>query len=99
MISRENKSISPKAKRVLLYLLSLPSNWKIYHSQLRKGLGVGEEYINSCMEELINAGYAERTRERIKGIYQPYKYKILEFKKKFTKPGKPTRKKKKKINK
>lgn len=84
MISREmaqDKSISPKAKGVLLYLFSLPSDWKIYHSQLREGLGVGEEYINSAMDELLKAGYAERSRERINGMYQPYKYKIREFKK------------------
>lgn len=76
-----DKSISPKAKGILGYLLSLPSNWKIYHSQLQDALAVGEDYINSGMEELINAGYAERTRERIKGVFQPYKYKIREVKK------------------
>lgn len=84
MISREmaqDKSISPKAKGVLLYLLSLPRDWKIYHSQLQNGLGVGEDYITSAMEELISNGYADRTRERVKGIFQPYKYKIREFKK------------------
>lgn len=84
MISREmaqDKSISPKAKGVLLYLLSLPKDWKIYHSQLQEGLGVGEEYLNSSLEELISSGYAERTRKRVKGIYQPYHYKIREFKK------------------
>lgn len=84
MISREmaqDKSISPKAKGVLLYLLSLPSDWKIYHSQLQDGLGVGEDYINSALEELIISGYADRTRERVKGVFQPYNYTIREFKK------------------
>jgi len=77
----QDKSISPKAKGVLLYLLSLPRNWKIYHKQLQHGLAVGEDYINSAMEELIKAGYADRKRERVKGIFQPYTYKIREFKK------------------
>jgi len=84
MISREmaqDKSISPKAKGVLLYLLSLPSDWKIYHAQLQDGLGVGEDYINSAMDELLENGYAERTREKVKGLFQPYKYIIREFKK------------------
>lgn len=84
MISREmaqDKSISPKARGVLLYILSLPSDWKIYHSQLQEGLGVGEEYLNSALDELIAAGYADRSRERINGMYQPYKYIIREFKK------------------
>lgn len=84
MVSREmaqDPTISPKAKGVLLYLLSLPHDWKIYHSQLQQGLNVGEDYVNSSLDELIEAGYVDRTRERIKGIYQPYKYKIREFKK------------------
>jgi len=84
MISREmaqDKSISPKARGVLLYLLSLPDDWKIYHSQLQEGLGVGEDYLNSAMEELLQNGYAERTREKVKGMFQPYNYTIFEFKK------------------
>ncbi len=84
MISREmaqDKSISPKAKGILLYLLSLPDDWKIYHSQLQDGLGVGEDYINSAMDELLNHGYAERTREKVKGLFQPYQYEIYEIKK------------------
>jgi hypothetical protein len=76
-----DRSISPKAKGVLSYLLSLPNDWKIYHSQLQYALNVGEDYINSSMEELIHAGYADRTRERVKGIFQPYRYNIREFKK------------------
>jgi hypothetical protein len=82
-ISREmaqDKSISPKAKGVLLYLLSLPDDWKVYHSQLQRGLGIGEDYLNSAMDELLNAGYAERTREKVKGLFQPYQYTINEFK-------------------
>lgn len=84
MISREmaqDKSISPKAKGVLLYLLSLPTDWKIYHSQLQDGLGVGEDYINSSMDELLKSGYAERTRGRVNGQFQAYQYIIREFKK------------------
>lgn len=77
----QDKSISPKAKGVLAYLLSLPNDWKIYHSQLQKGLGVGEEYINSAINELISAGYMTRSREKIKGIFQPYKYRVSELKK------------------
>ncbi len=77
----QDRSISPKAKGVLIYLLSLPKDWKIHHSQLQYGLNIGEDYLNSAMDELIKAGYADRTRERVKGIFQPYRYKIREFKK------------------
>ena len=96
MVSRamaQDKSISPKAKGVLLYLLSLPSDWQIYHSQLQKALDIGEDYLNSAFDELLKAGYAERFREKVKGVYQPYRYKIREFKKLVPNgenpPGKP----------
>ena len=83
MISREmlqDKSISPKAKGVLCYLLSLPNDWIIYHAQLQQALGVGEDYLNSAMQELITEGYATRTRNKIKGVFQPYQYEFRELK-------------------
>jgi len=86
----QDKSISPKAKGVLIYLLSLPRDWKVYHSQLQDGLNIGEDYLNSAMEELIEAGYADRSRERVKGVFQPYRYKFREFKKCSPKPKTPT---------
>lgn len=83
MISREmlqDKSISPKAKGILCYLLSLPDDWQIYHKQIQSALDIGEDYLNSAMDELLAAGYAQRTRERVKGLFQPYQYEISEFK-------------------
>ena len=74
-------SISPKAKGILCYLLSLPKGWRIFHSHLKKSLSIGDDYINSAMDELIQAGYIDRTRERINGTFQPYKYNVREFKK------------------
>lgn len=76
-----DKSISLRAKGLLCYLLSLPENWKIYHSQLQEALNEGERCITSAMDELIKAGYAERYRDRLNGQYQPYHYTIREFKK------------------
>lgn len=84
MVSRamaQDPSISPKAKGVLLYLLSLPSDWKIYHSQLQKALNIGEESLNSAMQELLDNGYADRERVKKNGQFQPYIYRIREFKK------------------
>lgn len=77
----QDPGISPKAKGVFLYLISMPPNWKIYHSQLRKALDIGEDYLNSAMEELVNQGYAYRTRERVNGSFRPYTYKLSQLKK------------------
>lgn len=78
-----DKSISPKAKGVLCYLLSLPRQWTVYHKQLKDGLNIGEEYLNSAMDELLKAGYARRTRKQGKenGRFQPYHYEFSELKK------------------
>jgi hypothetical protein len=77
----QDPTISPNAKGILIYLLSLPPTWKVYHSQLQKALGVGEHYINSAMEELMKAGYAERSREKVQGKFQPYRYVFRQIKK------------------
>src|SRR6202044_555366 len=75
MISREmlhDKSISPAAKGVLAYLLSLPDDWQIYHSQLQGALGIGECALNTIFDELIAAGYVKRERPKSKGRFLPY---------------------------
>jgi hypothetical protein len=77
-----DKDLSLKAKGLLSYLLSLPGDWKIYHSQLMHALNCGESCLNSGFEELIEAGYAKRERSRSnKGTFNPYRYEISEFKK------------------
>ncbi len=77
----EDKDISPKAKGILGYILSRTDDWDIYHCQLQHALNIGEEYLNSALQELIEAGYAKRTRLRIRGQFQPYQYEISESKK------------------
>jgi len=83
MISREifqDPTISLKAKGLLGFFLSLPDNWQIYHSNICQQLNVGKDALNSAIDELINAGYVKRTREKVKGVFQPYHYLIAEFK-------------------
>lgn len=77
-----DRNLSLKAKGLLSYLLSLPGDWKIYHSQLMQALNCGESCLNSGFEELIQQGYARRERSRSsKGTFNPYRYEISEFKK------------------
>lgn len=54
-----DKSISPTAKGMLAYLLSLPAHWEIDYSGLQFALNVKSECIDEAMQELIKAGYAE----------------------------------------
>lgn len=59
-----DKSISPKAKGVLIYLLSLPDNWVVHHKHVAVELNVGREYLSSAFKELVNAGYCRVTQTR-----------------------------------
>jgi hypothetical protein len=57
-------TISPKAKGVLCFLLSLPDNWQAHPRHLAMSLGVGKDQIYSILKELIQAGYATRTESK-----------------------------------
>ncbi len=72
-------SISPKAKGILVYILGQRSDFNIFHSHLCRALAIGKDYLNSAIEELINAGYCQRARQKLKGQYQPYTYRISEY--------------------
>lgn len=98
MISKKmlrDKELSPKAKGVLCYLLSLPDTWQVHPRQLAKSLGVGKNQIYSILKQLFSAGYA--TKKEIKDekgrfgsvLYEFYEEKLPEserFKEKSTDP-------------
>jgi hypothetical protein len=79
----EDLEISAKAKGLLGYILTRPDKkgWTICHCQLQKAMNMGEDALNSALNELIKAGYARRSRQRFNGQFQPYKYEISELKK------------------
>lgn len=75
-----DKSISPHAKGVLCFLLSLPDNFKIYHSYIQKELDIGRDSLKSAINELLENGYARRERHKIGGRYGAYQYEFSESK-------------------
>lgn len=92
-----DKTISPKAKGVLSYLLTLPSDWVTHPRQLAEALGVGKDQIYSALTELLVAGYAiRRETKREKGkfgfvVYEFFEEKLTEaeIKEKNTVSGNP----------
>lgn len=56
--------LSWKAKGMLAYLLSKPSNWRVYVSDLVKRSRDGKDAVYSALKELEKSGYVERTRAR-----------------------------------
>lgn len=59
-----SKTISWKAKGIILYLLSLPDNWQVYESEITKHATDGIRSTRSGIKELISAGYIQRHQKR-----------------------------------
>lgn len=57
----ENKTISRKAQGILCYILSKPTDWHVYISDLQTEKD-GEKAIRSGIKELIEAKYMQRYR-------------------------------------
>jgi hypothetical protein len=59
-----DERLSWKAKGLLGYLLSKPSNWRVYVSDLIKRSKDGKDAVYSALRELEAAGYIERRQTR-----------------------------------
>ena len=74
-------SLSPKAKGVLCYLLSLPNNWKAHPKHVAMSMGVSKDQIYTVLKELIAEGYATRTESKgEKGKFGNVRYDFYEEK-------------------
>jgi hypothetical protein len=77
----QDENISWKARGILLYLLSLPDDWKIYESELSKHSTIdGISSLRTGIKELIKAGYVERNLLHDKdGKFTGYEYVVREI--------------------
>lgn len=82
----KNKGISLKAKGLMGYLLSLPSDWNLSINGIVACSKEGRALISSTIKELINAGYIERVAIREKGRFKGYDYFVFENPPKAEKP-------------
>lgn len=55
--------LTARAKGMHTYLMSLPSNWKLYKTELVKHFKDGIDSINSAIKELVEFGYVEITEQ------------------------------------
>ena len=74
----KNKGISLKAKGLMGYLLSLPSDWNLSINGIVACSKEGRTAIRNVFTELINAGYIERKQVRDKGKFVGYDYFVFE---------------------
>lgn len=59
-----DKTISLKAKALLLYCLSRPNDWNFYTSEITSNCTDGFKSVTAGIKELINAGYIVRIRRK-----------------------------------
>ena len=74
----KNKEISLKAKGLMAYLLSLPSDWNLSINGIVACSKEGRRAIGNTIKELISAGYIERIQIRDKGKFIGYDYFVFE---------------------
>ena len=74
----KNKGISLKAKGLMGYLLSLPSDWNLSINGIVACSKEGRRAIGNTIKELISAGYIERIQIRDKGKFIGYDYFVFE---------------------
>lgn len=88
MISKKflrDRDLSLSAKGLLAFLLSKRDTDKIFHNKLMYELNIGEKALTSSLNNLLETGYAIRTRIKYEnGRFGPYKY-IFSENRKFTK--------------
>lgn len=76
-----DKSISPKAKGVLCYMLHLPDNWETHPKQVAFSMGVSVDQIYTVLKELIKNGYAiKHVFKNKKGQFDTVRYDFFEEK-------------------
>ncbi len=89
-----DKSISMSARLLLIFLISLPKEvmndkgqmvpWVVYHSHLKKTMGIGNTALTTQLNELIAAGYMKRNSDersrKSNGRYTAYEYLYSVFK-------------------
>lgn len=74
-----DKELSAKAKGILLYLMSKPSDWKVYEADIVNNMKDGRDSIRSGIAELIENGYIEREiANGEKGKFAGYNYNVYE---------------------
>lgn len=70
--------LSFKAKGILWYLLSKPSDWKVYIKEISQNSKDGVKSVRSGVKELIDSGYVVRTTERDNGVITDWVYYVYD---------------------
>jgi hypothetical protein len=68
-------NLTPKAKWILIYILSRPYDWQVYEQEIKRHSKIGRDAIRTGIQELIKASYIDRFKRRNKaGQFTGYEY-------------------------
>lgn len=84
-----DKNLSFKAKGILTYLLTRPSDWKVYAEEIASHSTDGIDSVKSGLKELKEAGYVVHQVVREKGRIIAHEYIVYEFPPETEIPQKP----------
>lgn len=71
-------SLSDRALAALTYLMSRPSGWRVYATQIANRFGCDRRTAQRYLDELINAGYAKRSEQNRRDGKISYQYDIAD---------------------
>ena len=60
----QDPTMSMKAKGLYAYLMSLPEDWVLHQTELKRHFKDGKDSIRTAMNELIERGYITKTDSR-----------------------------------
>jgi len=72
------KDLSMKAKGLLTFLLTLPEDYPLHKTKLKKYFKDGQSAINSAFDELMMNGYIIGHKTRVKG-HIDYDYDVCDI--------------------
>lgn len=76
-----DENLSWKAKGIIIYIMSLPTDWHLHLSELAKHAKDGRDATYNGVRELIDNGYCKRTEVRdSRGLFSGYEYVVSDIK-------------------
>ena len=73
----QDPNLSLKQKGMLCYLISLPTGWVIYKTELEKHFTDGRDSISNAIEDLVRLEFIDKTeRPKEKGKFSGYTYTV-----------------------
>ena len=74
----QSKILTCDQKSILVHLLSLPSDWKIYKTTIWKEMNIGRDRFNKAWKGLVSLGYIIENKITSKNIIVGYSYIVYE---------------------